>query len=449
MLDLMAKSTDDGLGLRLAVVLRKYADLLRKSAVYGPAEWAIAQSVGLLREHAARAPDGFSAKLALAQSLNLKANVEGDIGRSGTALVDAGEALTLLKGLEERPGRDLAPTPDLKQELVAAYTGLGTWLQVERRLGEAESAYRKGLEVVASLDSTVSSQPAFREVTARCRSGLGELHWRSRRHEEAVAELNSAVNVLKRLAADFPRVPRYRRDMGRNHELLSRIYWESDRPEESEAALHAALELDPRRESYEQTKRNNIAWYLVTTPDLGARNPAKAVEYAEAVVAYDPSEWACWNTLGYARYRNGDWERAREAFEHSLRLHRGDEAFDGFGMAMALWRLGRKDEAQKWYRRAEEARRTEHPDDLELLRFLAEARALMGEAPNTRDEPIPATIAEVLASSSFGLPGRRSEDNPGGGRTPPAGSDAEFPLSKVVGVGRSALNSLGSEFSRP
>ncbi|WP_165075042.1 protein kinase domain-containing protein [Paludisphaera rhizosphaerae] len=409
MIDLMAKPTEERLTLPLAVVLRKYADLLRRSAVYGPAEWAVAQSVGLLRDRVGHAPDDALAKLALAQTLNLKANLEGDIGRSDAALKDAEEALALLNDLETGAGRSLASTPDLKQELVAAYTGLGAWLQVELRHEEAESAYRKGLEVVARLDAAVSAQPAFREAAARCRSGLGELLWRSRRYDEGVAELKPAVDALKRLTTDFPRVPRYRRDMSRGYELLSRIYWETDRAEESETALRAALELDPRRESYEQTRRNNIAWYLVTTPDLAARNPAKAVEWAEAVVAYDPSAWACWNTLGYARYRIGDWEGARKAFDHALSLEDSDEAFDGFGMAMALWRLGRKEEAQEWYRRAEHARRIDRSDDLELLRFLAEARALMGEAPGPSTDPVPATIAEVLASPSFGLPGRRTD----------------------------------------
>lgn len=410
MIELTAKPSEDRVSLPLAVVLRKYADLLRRSAVYGPAEWAAGQSVGLLRERVAHAPDDAMARLALAQTLNLKANLEGDIGRSTAALKDVEEALSLLNDLESEAGRRLARTPDLEQELVSAYTGLGSWLQVELRHEEAESAYRKGLRVVARLDAAVSAQPAFREAAARCRSGLGELLWRSRRYDEGVNELKIAVDALKRLTSDFPRVPRYRRDMSRGYELLSRIYWETDRAEESEAALRAALELDPRRESYEQTRRNNIAWYLVTTPDLAARNPAKAVEWAEAVVAYDPSAWACWNTLGYARYRIGDWEGARKAFEHGLSLEDCDEAFDGFGMAMALWRLGRKEEAQEWYRRAEHARRIERSDDLELLRFLAEARALMGEAPGPTTESVPATIAEVLASPSFGLPGRRPGD---------------------------------------
>ncbi|AMV36618.1 protein kinase domain-containing protein [Planctomyces sp. SH-PL62] len=428
---------------QLAAVLRKYAELLRRQAVYGPGEWAVDQSISLFRKIVESAPEDHGRRFSLAQALILRANIEGETGRVAKALADSNEALELLVSLGTPAEKAYPPAIDLRNELASAYTGLGAWLQLGRRRAEAEQAYRKGLEQVEEFGSAPSSQPAARESLARCHARLGELQLESRRHEEAVASLEQAVAVLQRLAADFPRVPRYKRDLARLHELLSRLFWETDRPEDSEAALKTAYQLDPKREAFEQIRLNNIAWYLVTTPDLSSRNPSRAVELAELVVANVPDAWACWNTLGVARYRNGDWDGARAAFERSLELNADDRAFDGFGLAMALWRLGRKDEARQWYLRSEDYRLRERPNDLELLRFLAEARALMGEAPRDPiDSPgnSPLTIAEALASPWFGLPARRveipassreKEGRPGSPRDglPRNGPAAAIPLS--------------------
>jgi len=398
-----------------ASVLRKYAELLRRQAVYGPGEWAADQSVRLLRGAAGAGAGDRRARFALAQSLNLRATIEGETGRVEKALSDAKEALSLLIPLADPGTPEDPPSLDVRNELATTYTGLGAWLQLDRRRPEAEAAYREALKQVDGVVPSAASQPSRREAEARAHARLGELLLEARRHVDAVASLERAAAVLGRLIADFPRVPRYRRDLGRLHELLARAYYETDRPEDSEAALKRAYEVDPKREAYEQVRLNNIAWYLVTTPDLSSRNPARAVELAELVVANAPQVWACWNTLGVARYRNGDWEGARVAFERSLELNAEDRAFDAFGLAMALWRLGRAGEARDWYRRAESYRLRERPNDLELLRFLAEARALMGEAPRDPDEgpsAPPTSIAEVLASPWFGLPPRRVEAPP-------------------------------------
>lgn len=418
MIDLMGgRPEEDPDAAQLAAVLRKYAELLRRHAVFGPAEWAADQSVQLLRNVLAGGPDEPVRRFALAQALNLRANIAGDTARTARALADSNEALALLAPLES-VAKDLPASIDLKNELAAAYLGLGSSLQVEHRRGEAEAAYRKALKIVEECQAAGGAQPAGRESLARCRARLGELQWESRRRDDAIATLEQAAADLRRLADEYPRVPRHRRDLARIQELLSRIYWEAGRPEDSEAADKAAYELDPKRAAFEQTRLNNIAWYLVTTPDVSSRNPAKAVEFAELVVANSPDVWACWNTLAVARYRNGDWKGAEAAFRRSIELFGEVQAFDGFGLAMTLWRLGRQDEAREWYRRSEESRRRHHPDDVELLRFLVEARSLMGEPREDAEEAAPATIAEVLSRPSFGLPGRETVISPAPNRTP-------------------------------
>jgi hypothetical protein len=94
---------------------------------------------------------------------------------------------------------------------------------------------------------------------------------------------------------------------------------------------------------------------------------------------------------------------------------------------MTLWRLDKPDEARAWFQRAEACRLREGPDDLELLRFVAEARSVIGgPTPAVADAtPItPSTIAEALENPWFGLPKHNlNGDAPAG----PEGKDGKRP----------------------
>jgi serine/threonine protein kinase/Tfp pilus assembly protein PilF len=325
---------------RLAGVLEKYGNLLRRQAVYEPGVWAVDQSIQLCRTLVARKPGDVRYRFALAHALNQKANFEGDTGRPERARAIAQEALGILTTIEANRESDPLPFLDFKNELASTYAGVGTWLQLEGKSDEAERAYRRGLELVEEVQVVEPGLPAALELLALCQSRLGELRLDARRHDEAKSSLELAIDTLKRLASDYPRVPRYRRELGRLHEVLSRLFWQTDRPEDSDEALKAAAEYDSKRAEFESIRRNNVAWYLATAPDQSARNPEQALKDAEQAVVGEKSsqEAACWNTLGVARYRNGDWAKAKEAFERSLALG-GENAYDGFFMAMTLHRL--------------------------------------------------------------------------------------------------------------
>ena len=62
---------------------------------------------------------------------------------------------------------------------------------------------------------------------------------------------------------------------------------------------------------------NDLAWLLSTDPDPELRDPARALHLAEEAVRASADHVACWNTLGVARYRAGDWSGAIEALERS------------------------------------------------------------------------------------------------------------------------------------
>jgi tetratricopeptide (TPR) repeat protein len=123
--------------------------------------------------------------------------------------------------------------------------------------------------------------------------------------------------------------------------------------------------------------RNALAWALATAPDAKARDGRRAVELARRAVEQAPTQAPFWNTLGVARYRAGDWKESIEALNKSLELKSPVPAADGFFLAMAHWKAGRKDEARRWYDKALNWAKKGKPDE-ETQRFHAEAAALLG-----------------------------------------------------------------------
>jgi serine/threonine protein kinase len=139
-----------------------------------------------------------------------------------------------------------------------------------------------------------------------------------------------------------------------------------------------------------QASINNLAWLLATAADPKLRAPARAVELAMEVAQRRPNEANSWNTLGVAQYRAGNWKKAVSALEKSMDLYPGVDGFNCFFLAMAHWQLGKdektpdrervahRQEARKWYDSAVAWTEKNHPNNVELVRFRAEAAELLG-----------------------------------------------------------------------
>jgi serine/threonine protein kinase/tetratricopeptide (TPR) repeat protein len=126
--------------------------------------------------------------------------------------------------------------------------------------------------------------------------------------------------------------------------------------------------------------RNNVAWFLVTSdapPD--PRSVALAVRLARAVVKEQPRAGTYRNTLGVALYRSGDLPGAIAELEESARLL-GDErpfGFNGFFLAMAHWRSGDDAKALAYFDRSVLSMEGYARSKRELIRFRAEAEAVV------------------------------------------------------------------------
>jgi tetratricopeptide (TPR) repeat protein/serine/threonine protein kinase len=97
---------------------------------------------------------------------------------------------------------------------------------------------------------------------------------------------------------------------------------------------------------------NGLAWLLATCPEAKLRDAKRAIELADKAVKLAPQFAACWNTLGVARYRAGDWNDAVDALTKSVELTKGGDATDWFFLAMAHAKLGNSVEARNAYDRA-------------------------------------------------------------------------------------------------
>jgi tetratricopeptide (TPR) repeat protein len=142
--------------------------------------------------------------------------------------------------------------------------------------------------------------------------------------------------------------------------------------------VRLCLELEPNQAQ----ACTDMAWFLATLADPALRDPRQALRWARNAVRLAPGSPLCWNTLGAARYRLGQYQEAIAALQRSIRLN-GDvpTAHDALFLAMSHQRLGRPDQARVWFDRALLARQEFISNDPrrieELDRIQAEAEALL------------------------------------------------------------------------
>jgi tetratricopeptide (TPR) repeat protein len=153
--------------------------------------------------------------------------------------------------------------------------------------------------------------------------------------------------------------------------------------------LRIAIEVEPDLVLVRPYYFNARAWHLATSPNAGAQEGRRAVELAKQASATAAKGVSFLSTLGVAHYRAGDYKAAVTELLKAIELRgKGDgrrNAIDAFFLAMAHGRLGNKEEAHQWYKRAKEWIERNHliPREGELRRFRAEAEALLhiGDGP--------------------------------------------------------------------
>jgi tetratricopeptide (TPR) repeat protein len=123
---------------------------------------------------------------------------------------------------------------------------------------------------------------------------------------------------------------------------------------------------------------NTLAWELAIHPDPSRRDPKRAAELAEKAVSELPKDANCWNTLGVARYRVGDYKGSVAALMKYRALRTNDaEWTNPFFLAMAHRNLDHKGEVARWYKLAVEWMDRKKADSETMRRIRAEAAELL------------------------------------------------------------------------
>jgi predicted Zn-dependent protease len=122
----------------------------------------------------------------------------------------------------------------------------------------------------------------------------------------------------------------------------------------------------------------DAAWSIATCADHGLRDPALALTLARDAADREPRRAAFQRSLAAALAANGDWKESAAAFERAVKLSDGGIPIDWILLAMAHQKLGTHSEALRGYQKTDEWIEQHTCRNAELLRFRAEAKALLG-----------------------------------------------------------------------
>ncbi|MFL5240711.1 MAG: tetratricopeptide repeat protein [Gemmataceae bacterium] len=255
-------------------------------------------------------------------------------------------------------------------ETPAAHNERGDRLWQSDRIDGAEKAYREALARLEKLSTALPEDPGYSQEMIRSLLSLGLLLAGPETSQEAKRVRQRARKLYLKLSPE-------------QQETLVFRYQERARKLSSSGNIQAIRTLAQAAEILNDAPKNalfpnNLAWLLATCPELKARNPKRAVEFAKKATELASQEGNYWNTLGVAHYRVGDYKAAIAALEKSIELRKGGDSFDSFFLGMARWQLGEKDQARKCYEQAVQWMDKNQPKNEELIRFRAEAEMLIG-----------------------------------------------------------------------
>jgi tetratricopeptide (TPR) repeat protein len=167
---------------------------------------------------------------------------------------------------------------------------------------------------------------------------LGNLQWRLGRLDEA------AANFAKCIQLDPTNTI--------GQKLFALTLWRLGALDETRHAYEKWIATYAQQDDLNRAfALKQYAWFLANHESANEVDVAKAASLASEAVRITDGDADCWTTLAAAQYRLGNLEDARSALDNSL-TKQGPNAWNSTFLAMTSARLGRKDEAMRWYTNA-------------------------------------------------------------------------------------------------
>ena len=345
----------EALAIRIAldpysgVVAESYSNLgivLKDAHRLAEAEQSHRQAVEIRRKQASLSPNSRHLASRFAAALQNLAVVLAKTGR----LAEAESSYRTALAIDEKQAFDFPNIPAPRRELAGTRYNLGNLLRKAGRLAEAEKVYGESLVVSGKLAADFPNTPVYREILAGGHRNLGILLMRSNRLPEAESSFLRAQHIYEALAVEHPGTPDYRYEAGDNIGDVGLVLLDTGRIGEVETLLRRGL-----------------------------ASAEKLVSELPDVKMYRKSLSNAHNNLGILHYRRGDWEAAVVSLRKGAELFREHED-DGdaqFALAMALWRIGDKEQARTSYDQAVLWMDKSEPFNERLRRFRAEATQLL------------------------------------------------------------------------
>jgi len=274
------------------------------------------------------------------------------------------------------------PNPARASNRAHLLTFLGETLRDAGQFEEADQTFAKSLDIWARMDQ---EQPvvelwAFMKGVVHVRRGI--LLTERGQADKAEADCREALHLLATKVGGRPA------ELARAHTALGDVLLAAGKGEEAEKSYRDAVAAFKSPGGDDITlfgDPHDLVWLLAACPCPKVRRPDEAVKLAKQGLHPGPAEADGWRTLGAAHYYAGAYGEAVTALRQSVDRRQDVDTLDRFLLAMAYYRLDKKEEAQRWYKQAVEGIDKYKPGEDRLRRFRAEATALLG----VQDAPAP------------------------------------------------------------
>ncbi len=352
--------------LGLANTLLNTAVLLSNAAQADELDPLYCRIVELDRAGVRIAPDdpSFNAELALA--LGDQGMFFLDVGRVSESEAAVREAVQI----HERVLAGGHLKGSVERYAARNFVNLGRVLVAAGQAREAEQSYRKAVDLLDRLVEELPESVHPRIDLTRTLPHLADLLKHVGRWQEALDLRRRVIHVSETLEAKFAEDTEHRRNLVLSYLELARLLYGLGRQTEAAEPYRRALEL----EGDDPVVNNELAWFLVTSPEPSLRDAARALRLAQKVVTARPESADYRNTLGVAYYRSGDDRAAVAELERAMSLQADGTPSDWFFLAMAHWRLGARDKARTFFDRSVKWMDGRKKQDDELCRIRAERK---------------------------------------------------------------------------